>query len=218
MTDFIIDNIWKKINGGFRNYFAESQIIYYTPQIWCSDDTDAIERIRIQHGTSFGYPVSAVGSHVSAVPNEQTGRITDIHTRGVVAMAGSFGYELDLNLLTEAEMEEIKKQIQDFKKYWSLIHNGNYYRLTTPGADTEVAAWNFTAADQSEALLNIVSLDTHCNSPVTYVKCKGLDGEGKYVIEGTSRVFSGNALMETGIPVPVVSGEYHAWQIHLIRI
>lgn len=201
--------------GGGR---FDAGMLYYTPQIWCSDDTDAIERIRIQHGTSFGYPVSAVGSHVSAVPNEQTGRITDIHTRGVVAMAGSFGYELDLNLLTEAEMEEIKKQIQDFKKYWNLIHNGNYYRLTTPGTDTEVAAWNFTATDQSEALLNIVSLDTHCNSPVTYVKCKGLDGEGKYVIEGSSRVFSGNALMETGIPVPVVSGEYHAWQMHLIRM
>lgn len=201
--------------GGGR---FDAGMLYYTPQIWCSDDTDAIERIRIQHGTSFGYPISAVGSHVSAVPNEQTGRVTDIHTRAVVAMAGSFGYELDLNLLSKVEMEAIKKQIQDFKRYWHLIHNGDYYRLTTPGIDTEVAAWNFTAQDQSEALLNIVSLDTHCNSPVTYVKCKGLDGNAHYQLEGTSQLISGNALMEIGIPVPIVSGEYHAWQMHFIRL
>ncbi|MDO4307368.1 MAG: alpha-galactosidase [Eubacteriales bacterium] len=197
--------------GGGR---FDAGMLYYTPQIWCSDNTDAIERIRIQHGTSFGYPISAVGSHVSAVPNHQTGRITDIHTRSVVAMAGSFGYELDLNKISEDEKKEVKKQIRDYKKYWNLIHNGKYYRLHTPGKDTEMAAWNFTSEDQREVLLNVVSLDTHCNSPVTYIKCKGLKADGKYCREGSTRVYSGNALMEIGVPIPVVMGEYKAWQMH----
>lgn len=200
--------------GGGR---FDAGMLYYTPQIWCSDDTDAIERIRIQHGTSFGYPISAVGSHVSAVPNEQTGRVTDIHTRSVVAMAGSFGYELDLNLLSDREKDEIRGQIVDCKKYWNLIHNGDYYRLHTPGVDMEIAAWNFASEDGREALLCVVSLDTHCNSPVTYVKCKGLQSDGIYQMEGTEQVFCGNALMEIGVPVPIVPGEYHAWQMHFIR-
>ena len=145
--------------GGGR---FDAGMLYYTPQIWCSDNTDAIERIQIQHGTSFGYPISAVGSHVSAVPNHQTGRMTDMQTRSIVAMAGSFGYELDLNLITEEEKKMVKQQIQDYKKYWPLLHNGKYYRLHTPGRDTEVAAWSFVSEDKNEMLLNIVSLVQHC--------------------------------------------------------
>lgn len=89
-------------------------MLYYTPQIWCSDNSDAIDRLRIQYGTSFGYPVSAMGAHVSAVPNHQTGRITPLHTRGVVAMSGIFGYELDLLKLTEEEKDEVRSQIGEF--------------------------------------------------------------------------------------------------------
>ena len=107
-------------------------MLYYCPQIWCSDDTDAHERTFIQYGTSFFYPVSAVGSHVSAVPNHQTGRSTSIETRGTVAMAGSFGYELDLNTLSEEEKLEVAKQIRTYKEYQPLIHNGLYYRLSNP--------------------------------------------------------------------------------------
>jgi alpha-galactosidase len=193
-------------------------MLYYTPQIWCSDNTDAIERICIQHGTSFGYPISAVGSHVSAVPNHQTHRVTPIHTRAVVAMAGSFGYELDLNLITEEEKEAVRQQIKDYKKYWSLIHNGDYYRLHTPGKDTEMAAWCFVARDGSEALLNVVSLDAHFNAPVTYVKCRGLDADRQYRLEGTDRIYSGSALMHTGIPMSILEEEYHAWQMHFVMI
>lgn len=200
--------------GGGR---FDAGMLYYTPQIWCSDNTDAIERIRIQHGTSFGYPVSAVGAHVSAVPNEQTGRVTDLHTRGVVAMMGSFGYELDLRKVSEEELE-IHSQIESYKKYWNLIQNGNYYRLHTPGEDLEMAAWNFASEDGGEALLNIVSLDTHCNSPVTYVRCRGLVSDKKYRQEGSDQVISGSALMEIGVPVPIVAGEYHAWQMHFLQV
>ncbi|MEY8331533.1 alpha-galactosidase [Lachnospiraceae bacterium 47-T17] len=197
--------------GGGR---FDAGMLYYTPQIWCSDDTDAIERIRIQHGTSFGYPISAVGSHVSASPNHQTGRETNIHTRSVVAMAGSFGYELDVNLLTPEEKEAVRQQIREYKKYWDLIHNGDYYRLHTPGEDAEMAAWNFVSKDKKEALLNVVSLTTHANPNVSYVQCRGLDPKRKYYCEADGRVYDGSALGHMGVQIPVVFEEYHAWQFY----
>lgn len=207
------DMLIEGCSGGGGRF--DAGMLYYTPQIWCSDDTDAIERIRIQHGTSFGYPISAVGSHVSAVPNHQTGRTTDLKTRGVVAMAGSFGYELDLSLLTEDEKEEVKEQIKDYKKYQELIYTGDYYRLHTPGKDTEMAAWAFVSQDRSEVLLNIVSLDTHGNEPANYIRMKGLKQDREYLCESTGKIYSGAALMHAGYPVPVVMGEYKAWQVHL---
>ena len=201
--------------GGGR---FDAGMLYYTPQIWCSDDTDAIERIQIQHGTSFGYPVSAVGSHVSAVPNHQTGRVTSITTRSVVAMAGSFGYELDLNLLSEEEKEEVKQQIEDYKKYWNLIHNGTYYRLHNPLTNHEFAAWEFTSEDKNECLLNIVTLTTHANAPVNYVKCKGLHPDKMYRNEKDNQIYNGNALMHAGLPIAIEPGEYRGIQIHLMVI
>lgn len=189
-------------------------MLYYTPQIWCSDNTDAIERIRIQHGTSFGYPPGTMGSHVSAVPNHQTGRTADFKTRGVVAMAGSFGYELDLNLLTDEEKNEVRRQIKDYKKYEKLIRGGDYHRLHTPGKDTEAAAWAFVSKDRMEALLSIVSLDTHGNAPAKYVRLRGLKPEGMYRCEETGKMYSGAVLMHAGYPVPSVMGEYKAWQFH----
>ena len=201
--------------GGGR---FDAGMLYYTPQIWCSDDTDAIERIQIQHGTSFGYPVSAVGSHVSAVPNHQTGRVTSITTRSIVAMAGSFGYELDLNLLSEEEKEEVKQQIEDYKKYWNLIHNGTYYRLHNPLTNHEFAAWEFTSEDRNECLLNIVTLTTHANAPVNYVKCKGLHPDKMYRNEKDNQIYNGNALMHAGLPIAIEPGEYRGIQIHLMMI
>lgn len=207
------DMLIEGCSGGGGRF--DAGMLYYTPQIWCSDNTDAIERIRIQHGTSFGYPISAVGSHVSVAPNHQTGRVTELKTRGVVAMAGSFGYELDLSLLTEEEKAEVKEQIKDYKKYQELIYTGDYYRLHTPGKDTEIAAWAFVSQDRSEALLNIVSLDTHGNEPTNYVRMRGLDPEKPYLCESTGKIYSGAALMYAGYPVPVVMGEYKTWQVHL---
>lgn len=198
--------------GGGR---FDAGMLYYTPQIWCSDDTDAIERIKIQHGTSFGYPISAVGSHVSAVPNEQTGRSVDIGTRAVCAMAGSFGYELDISRLDATEKEIIRTQISDYKKYWNLIHNGLYYRLHNPLKDTETAAWMFVSEDRGEALLNIISLDTHANAPTIYIPLKGLDAGKNYLVEGSGNIWNGNVLMHTGVPVPFHSGEYRSWQYYL---
>ena len=112
--------------GGGRFDFG---MLYYSPQIWCSDDTDAVERLKIQYGTSFGYPISAVGSHVSASPNHQTGRKTPLETRGTVAMAGSFGYELDLRCLSPEEKEIVRHQIQEYKQHYDLIHEGDLWNV-----------------------------------------------------------------------------------------
>lgn len=199
--------------GGGR---FDAGMLYYTPQIWCSDNSDAIERIFIQHGTSFCYPISTVGSHVSAVPNHQTGRVTDIYTRSVVAMAGSFGYELDLNLISEEEKDAVRQQIRDYIKYWDLIHNGDYYRLTTPGKDVEMAAWGFVSKDKKEALLYVVSLNTHGNEPINYIRFRGLAPRICYRCEETDAVYSGSALAHVGFPVPVIMGEYKAWQMHFL--
>ncbi len=192
-------------------------MLYYTPQIWCSDDTDAIERIQIQHGTSFGYPISAVGSHVSAVPNHQTGRTTDIRTRGVVAMAGTFGYELDLNLISEEDKEIVKEQIAEYKKNWNLINQGDYYRLTNPMENREFAAWEFVSEDKEEALLSVVTLNAHANAPVNYVQLKGLDEDAVYREEYSKKEYLGSALMYGGLPLPVLAGEYQAAQMHFVR-
>lgn len=209
------DMLIEGCSGGGGRF--DAGMLYYTPQIWCSDNTDAIDRLRIQYGTSFGYPVSTVGSHVSAVPNHQTGRITPIKTRGVVAMAGSFGYELDLNKITEEEKACVREQIQDYHKYWNLIHNGEYYRLTSP-FEQETAAWLFVAESGEEALLNMVALEAHGNPVTSYVRLKGLDGKAMYQDEATGQIYPGAGLMGAGIPVPAADGEYHAWQMHLVKI
>ena len=198
--------------GGGR---FDAGMLYYTPQIWCSDNTDAVDRIAIQYGTSFVYPASAVGAHVSAVPNHQTGRITSLKTRGVVAMAGTFGYELDLGKLTEEEKETVREQIRCFHKYAPLVQQGEYYRLTDPLQD-DAAAWMFVSEDQQEALVNIVRLQNHGNMTAVYIRLRGLKPGAVYEDTGIGRCFSGSALMEAGIPLPLESGDYLSYQIHLV--
>lgn len=189
-------------------------MLYYSPQIWCSDNTDAIDRVKIQYGTSFAYPVSAVGSHVSAVPNHQTGRITSLHTRGVTAMAGTFGYELDLGQLSQEEKEEIREQVQTYHRYGELIQKGWYYRLSNP-FEEEVGAWMFVSKDQSEALVNLVLLDMTANRAPGYVKLKGLKPGAFYEDEASKTRYPADALMDMGILVPQKMTEYDACQIFL---
>lgn len=202
-------------SGGAR---FDAGMMYYTPQIWTSDNTDAIERLKIQYGASFGYPVSVVGSHISAVPNHQNGRVTDINTRAVVAMSGNFGYELDLTKLDEDDKAKIKEHISAFKKDWNLIHNGTYYRVTGCRESNEYVAWNMVSDDKKEALLNVVTTNTHGNSLVIYVKCKGLDEGKTYYCEETQDSYAASVLASIGIPLPQVSGEYKAFQFHFKQV
>ena len=210
LTQRYPDILIEGCSGGGGRF--DAGMLYYTPQIWCSDNTDAVDRLRIQYGTSFFYPISAVGSHVSAVPNHQTGRCTSLHTRGVVAMAGTFGYELSTGKLTEEEKEEIKEQIRQYKRYSELIQNGSYYRLSNPFQDA-CAAWLFVAEDKKTALLNVVLLENHGNMTITYIKLNGLAADALYEDVETGKCYYGSALMRGGLPMPAEKKEYPAYQM-----
>ena len=200
--------------GGGR---FDAGMLYYCPQIWCSDDTDAVERLEIQRGTSYGYPVSAMGAHVSAAPNHQTGRRTPLQTRGIVAQSGTFGYELNPEQLTEEEREEIRRQVADYHRYAALISQGDYWRLGELDDGADYSAWMFTARDGSEALVNLVMTHVRANGPFPYVRLKGLEPEAVYRLEGTERRFSGAALMYAGYSFPQGWGDYPAQQLHFVR-
>ncbi len=196
--------------GGGRFDF---RMLYYSPQIWCSDDTDAVERLKIQYGTSFGYPISAVGSHVSASPNHQTGRKTPLETRGTVAMAGSFGYELDLRCLSPEEKEIVRHQIQEYKQHYDLIHEGDYYRLTDPYGDCRGVAWAFVSQDKAECLLCAVLTRLQANPDGVIVKLKGLNPGKRY--RAGDKVYTGEALMYGGFLLPLPREEYQSWRFYL---
>ena len=212
LTERYPDILIEGCSGGGGRF--DAGMLYYTPQIWCSDNTDAVDRVKIQYGTSFGYPISSVGSHVSAVPNHQTGRSTSLDTRGIVAMAGTFGYELDLKKLTEEEKQIIRQQIADYHKYGSLIQNGIYYRLTNP-FEEQTGAWEFLSEDGAEVLLNAVLLECHGNMTVNYVKLKGLKSGSLYQEQNSGKLYPSDALMEVGLPLPIEPGEYQAYQYYL---
>lgn len=200
--------------GGGR---FDAGMMYYHPQIWCSDDTDAIERLDIQYGTSFGYPISTVGSHVSVCPNHQTGRSVSMKTRGIVAMAGTFGYELDITRLSQEEKDMVKIQVEEFKKYYSLIQQGDYYRLTDDGRKSPYVAWEFAAEDGTEALLNVVTLRVRAYAMPYTVRIKGLKPEAVYEVEGTGEKYSGAALMNGGYLLPVIWDDYQSVQVHFVE-
>ena len=200
--------------GGGR---FDAGMLCYCPQIWCSDDTDAIHRIKIQYGTSFGYPPCTMGSHVSASPNHQTGRSTPLSTRAVVAMAGTFGYELDLQKLTDAEKEMVKVQIAQYKQLQPLLLEGRCERLTDAVTDTCFTAWQFTAPDRSRATVSVVVIDPQANPWPIHVRLRGLDPQALYHESLTERVYTGAALCHAGLTLPILQGDFPAVQIMIER-
>lgn len=209
-TDFP-NVLFEGCSGGGGRF--DAGMLYYCPQIWCSDDTDAYERTKIQYGTSFFYPISSVGSHVSTVPNHQTGRVTPIESRAVTAMAGSFGYELDLNTLSDMEKLAVKEQIKSFKKYAPLIHNGAYYRLSDPMND-KYAIWSFVSSDRSDVLVQGMVFRAEANMLRYPIKLRGLNPDRKYILKGSGKVYTGKALSEGGILLPKVWGDYFPIELH----
>ena len=184
--------------GGGR---FDAGMLYYCPQIWCSDNTDALARIDIQNGTSYGYPACAVGSHVSASPNHQTGRSMPLVTRGIVAMAGAFGYELNPRTLTDAEKAEVREQIALYHRFERLIRQGVYYRLTEE--TRPYAGWAFVAPDRSEALVSIVITELEANDGFPYLKLRGLDPDKLYTAECCGGALFGADGPMTALPRPV---------------
>ena len=215
LTNRYPDILIEGCSGGGGRF--DAGMLYYTPQIWCSDNTDAINRTRIQYGTSFFYPVAAMGSHVSAVPNHQTGRVTSMHTRGVAAMSGTFGYELNPALLNAEEKAEIRAQLAQYREYQELIREGDYYRLSNPFQDN-FAAWMVVSDDRSKALVSVIRLTAEANPPAAYVTLKGMEEDAFYREKTTGKVYPGAALMEAGILLPAAVSEYEAYQIALERV
>lgn len=194
-------------------------ILAYMPQIWTSDNSDAITRLRIQYGTSLAYPFSAMAAHVSAVPNHQVGRVTPLRTRGDVAFTGAFGYELDLGALSAEEKAEVKRQTAFYKQVRPLLLSGDLYRLKSP-FDGQEAAWMVVASDASEALVTHVTVLAEPNAPYRYLKLRGLDAKKAYRVRGgdTDTVIAGSVLMQAGLHVPAAGADFISVQWHLTAI
>ena len=182
-------------SGGAR---FDPGMLYYAPQGWTSDDTDAIERLKIQYGTSMVYPVSCMGSHVSASPNHQTNRVTPLETRADVAYFGTFGYELDLLKLGEEDKAEIRRQIAFMKKKRDLIQKGTFYRLKSPFEGNETA-WMIVSEDQKKALVGYYRVMQPVNVGFKRLKLKGLKEDTCYKVSGYAYDCYGDELMQVGM-------------------
>ncbi|MFX3619189.1 MAG: alpha-galactosidase [Sporolactobacillus sp.] len=184
-------------SGGGR---FDPALLYYAPQAWTSDDTDAIERLKIQYGTSFVYPISSMGAHVSAIPNEQIHRITPLKTRAAVAFFGAFGYELDVTRMSEKEKEEVKAQIRFFKENRKLIQFGDFYRMESPyEEDGNLTSWIVVSPDKKEALAARFQILNQPNPKFDRIYFKGLAPEKRYALEGSDQTFYGDELMNAGL-------------------
>ena len=218
LLEYLVQNhphiLLEGCSGGGGRF--DAGMLYYAPQTWCSDNTDAIERLRIQYGTSFGYPMSTVAAHVSACPNEQNHRVTPFKTRGICAMQGAFGYELDLSKMTEAEKEEAREQIRFYHEHYRLFQKGDYYRLTSPFVNTDFTAWSYVSEEKDEAVLCAVHTDLHGNGAPRRIKWKGLLPEAVYELEG--RRYSGHALMNGGVVLPDPRENYDSCMLTIHRI
>lgn len=198
-------------SGGGR---FDPGMLYYMPQTWTSDDTDAAERLKIQYGTSLVYPISAMGAHVSAVPNHQVGRVTPLSFRGDVAMSGNFGYELDLTKFTDEEKELVKQQVANYKEIRSLVQQGNLYRLQSPFEGNETA-WMFVSDDQREALVYYFRVMAVPYPARRTLKVRGLNPDLDYTVLDSGEVFGGDRLMQAGLALPDIQRDYVSGCFHL---
>lgn len=192
------DVLFESCSGGGGRF--DPGMLYYMPQTWTSDDTDAVERLYIQYGTSLAYPISTMGAHVSAVPNHQANRVTSLKMRADVAMSGNFGYELDLMKFTEEEKEQVKAQIAQYKDLRTFIQSGDMYRLENP-FEGNTAAWEFISEDGNDIFAAYFRILCEVNPGISRMKFQALDPEAQYEVVGEGKVYSGDELMEVGILV-----------------
>ncbi|MDN4070364.1 alpha-galactosidase [Paenibacillus vini] len=204
--------LFESCSGGGGRF--DPGMLYYMPQTWTSDDTDAVERLKIQYGTSLVYPVSTMGAHVSAVPNHQVERTTSLTFRGDVAMSGNFGYELDLTKFTAEEQETAKQQIETYKEIRGLVQQGEMYRLLSPFEGNETS-WMFVSRDRNEALLFYFKVLAEPNAPLRNVKLEGLDPEKNYCLEASGEIYGGDRLMALGLSVSSLRGDFASMWVRL---
>ncbi|MEH7547896.1 alpha-galactosidase [Neobacillus vireti] len=211
-------DLYERLTTEFPNVLFEScasggcrfdpGFLYYAPQAWTSDDTDAVERLKIQYGTSFVYPLSSMGAHVSAVPNHQVGRVTSLETRANVAYFGAFGYELDVTKMSEEEKMKVREQINFYKENRKLLQTGTFYRLLSPfEKDGNVTSWMVVSEDQKEAIAGRYQVLGKPNAGYERLLLKGLRDDVEYKIKGLHGSFYGDELMNAGIQLDqAVSG------------
>ncbi|MBQ7046580.1 MAG: alpha-galactosidase, partial [Oscillospiraceae bacterium] len=210
LTKTFPDLLLENCSGGGGRF--DPGMLCYSPQIWASDNTDPIERLTIQFGTSMCYPASTMGAHVS--DSNRTG----YETKGNVALWGTFGYELDPNKLTSDEREIVKKQVEEYHKYYDLIHYGDLYRISDPYFDHFRCSWSFVSLDKSEALATIVTM-RRPEIPFFIFKFKGLDPDKYYECDYDGKIYSGSILMNAGINLTYrIDGTGDSMKIYLKEV
>jgi len=220
-------DMMRRITGEFPDVLFEScaggggrfdlGMMCFMPQGWCTDDTDAWMRCKIQHSTSFVFPPSTMGAHVSAVPNHQTGRSTPLATRAAVAMSGTYGYELDLTKLPKEEIAEIRRLNKRVRELQPLLFYGDYYRLVSPYEGNE-AAWMTVSKDKREAVVTHVCAQAVPNMKDKLMRLAGLDPNLTYRDEDTGMTYGGDELMYYGVIIKKPWGDYMSQQFILKAI
>lgn len=201
--------------GGAR---FDPGMLYFSPQIWTSDDTDAIERLEIQEGTALIYPLSTMGAHVSDCPNHTVGRVTPFETRGIVALAGTFGYELDVTKIPQEDRDMIPEQVAMYHKYNDLVRRGDYYRIASYAQNHKFDCWEVVSEDKTEVIVTFVQVLNRANFKSRRIRLKGLAPKKWYRIEGEEKIYSGEALMYAGLHIANLWGDFKAELIHLIEV
>ncbi len=207
------DLLLENCSGGGARF--DAGMLYYSPQIWCSDDTDAIERLLIQEGTALVYPLSTMGAHVSDCPNHTVGRSTPFGTRGDVALAGTFGYELDITKIPEENRKMIPEQIENYRRYSGLVRSGDYYRIASYRENHSYDCFMVVSKDKSEALLTYVSVLNRPNHHSRCIKLQGLDDNKIYRIDGGDKCYRGATLKKAGIMIECLWGDYQSKLVHI---
>jgi alpha-galactosidase len=211
IVDRYPDLLIEGCSGGGGRF--DAGMAYYNPQIWASDDSDAIDRLSIQYGTSLVYPQSMMTSHVSVSPNEQNGRITPFKTRGIVAMCGDLGYELDLTKMNEKDRQSVKEQVKEYKKIRKVTQYGTFYRLKNAQTSNQ-CAWETVSRDKNEVVLSVVKVMASAQPDFTKPKLVGLDPNKPYEDQASHKVYGGDELMNLGIYDPIEHGDFKAYMYH----
>ena len=206
------DLLLENCSGGGARF--DPGMLYYSPQIWCSDNTDAVERLMIQEGSALIYPLSVIGAHVSDCPNHSVGRVTPFETRGHVALAGTFGYELDITKIPEEDRALIPEQTATYNKYRHLIQQGEYYRIASYRENHKYDCWALSSQDKKEVLVTYVQVLGVPNSHSRKVFLRGFDPKTTYRLEGTEETYTGEMLMKGGFLMKDFWGDFKSRLYH----
>ena len=210
------DLLLENCSGGGARF--DPGMLYYSPQIWTSDDMDPIERLTIQEGTALVYPLSTMGAHICVCPNHTVGRETSMEIRANVALAGTFGYELDITKLTDEEKREAKFFNQQYHKYNDLVREGGYYRIASYRENQRYDCWQVNSRDRQEVLVTYVQVRNEPEQRSRRIRLQGLAPHLKYQLEGTKEIYSGEILMNAGYQQEMMYGDYRSRLLHFTAV